>query len=152
MGGMTTPEAGLTQGREAKRGPLTEAMVDRASTKRVMVVEDDVGAMTLLRIMLERAGFTVVAARDALSALDMLEGATPDLFVLDVMMPSMDGFELCRQIRARPQTADTPIIILSARHDHESVAEGLAGGANDYLVKPILHHDLTAKVWDLLGS
>jgi DNA-binding response OmpR family regulator len=130
---------------------MTEAMAENQNTKRVMVVDDESGALTLIRIMLERNGFTVQGAKDALAALNLLETSTPDLFVLDVMMPGMDGIELCRRIRARPQTAHTPIIILSARGDRESVAEGLAVGADDYLVKPILHHDLASKARDLLG-
>jgi len=132
-------------------GRFTEKMEEHENTKRVMVVDDEAGALTLIRIMLERSGFTVQGARDALGALSLLEASTPDLFVLDVMMPGMDGIELCRRIRARPQTAHTPILILSARGDSESIAAGLAAGANDYLAKPVLHHDLAAKARRLLG-
>ena len=118
--------------------------------KRIMIVDDEVGALTLIGIMLEKGEFTVLKARDAPAALDMLDEMTPDLFILDVMMPGMGGIELCRRIRARPQTAQTPIIILSARGDAESVEEGFEAGANDYLSKPILHHDLVNKVRNML--
>jgi DNA-binding response OmpR family regulator len=126
-------------------------MEENQNAKRVMVVDDEAGALALIRIMLERNGFTVLGAKDAYAALEMLETSTPDLFVLDVMMPGMDGIELCRQIRARPQTAHTPIIILSACSARESVMEGLEAGADDYLAKPILHHNLVAKIRCLLG-
>lgn len=132
-------------------GKISEAMGQSQNRKRVMMVDDDAGVLTLIRIMLERSGFIVLGAKDALAALNMLETSTPDLIILDVMMPGMDGIELCRQIRARPQTAHTPIIILSACSDWESVTEGLEAGADDYLAKPILHHDLAAKVRCLLG-
>lgn len=120
-------------------------------TKQIMVVDDEVGALTLIGIMLERGGFEVLKAKDAFAALEIVETSTPDLFILDVMMPRMDGIELCRQIRNREATAETPIIILSARGDTESIEEGFEAGANDYLSKPILHHDLVTKVRDMLG-
>ena len=119
--------------------------------QEIMVVDDEVGALTLIGIMLERGGFTVLKARDAFEALDMLRESTPDLFILDVMMPRMDGIELCQEIRSRPPTSSTPIIILSARGDAESVEKGFEAGANDYLSKPILHHDLVTKVRTMLG-
>jgi DNA-binding response OmpR family regulator len=119
--------------------------------KQIMVVDDEVGALTLIGIMLERGGFAVLKARDAFTTLDMLKETTPDLFILDVMMPRMDGIELCRQIRARPETAQTPVIILSARGDADSVEQGFEAGADDYLSKPILHHDLVTKVRNMLG-
>ena len=120
-------------------------------TKQIMVVDDEIGALTLIGIMLERGGFSVLKAKDAYTALETLESLTPDLFILDVMMPRMDGIELCKKIRGLPNTSGTPIIILSARGDTASVEEGFQAGANDYLSKPILHHDLVTKVRDILG-
>jgi DNA-binding response OmpR family regulator len=118
----------------------------------IMVVDDEVGALTLIGIMLERGGFTVLKARDASMALEALENAVePDLFILDVMMPGMDGIALCREIRARSRTARTPVIILSARGDADAIEEGFEAGADDYLSKPILHHDLVRKVRETLG-
>lgn len=119
--------------------------------KRILVVDDEIGALTLIGIMLERGGFEVLKAKDADSALSVLHGENPDLIILDVMMPGTDGIELCRMIRDRNQTRDTPVLILSARGDAESVMRGMDAGANDYLPKPILHHDLVAKVKKMLG-
>jgi DNA-binding response OmpR family regulator len=118
--------------------------------KRILVVDDEIGALTLIGIMLERGGFEVMKAKDAEQALAVLELDTPDLIILDVMMPGMDGIELCRRLRARPDTQALPILILSARGDAKSVMSGMDAGASDYLPKPILHHDLVAKVRRML--
>lgn len=118
--------------------------------KRILVVDDEIGARTLIGIMLDRGGFEVLKASDAQQALTTLDQETPDLIILDVMMPGMDGIELCRTIRNRESTASTPILILSTRGDAESVMKGMDAGASDYLPKPILHHDLVAKVRHLL--
>lgn len=118
---------------------------------RVLVVDDEIGALTLIGIMLERGGFEVLKAKDAESALSVLGEQTPDLIILDVMMPITDGIELCKIIRTRDATRETPVLILSARGDAESVMRGMDAGADDYLPKPILHHDLVAKVRKMLG-
>ncbi|MCS6835863.1 MAG: response regulator [Anaerolineae bacterium] len=120
--------------------------------KTVLVVDDEIGALTLVGIMLERGGFNVLKAKDSASALAMLDQNTPDLIILDVMMPGTDGITLCGIIRRRPDTAHTPILILSARGDAESVMAGIEAGANDYLPKPILHHDLVARVRSILSQ
>lgn len=120
--------------------------------KHILVVDDEIGALTLIGIMLERGGFGVLKAKDAKSALAILDQNTPDMIILDVMMPGMDGIELCRVIRTRQDTGETPILILSARGDAESIMRGIEAGANDYLPKPILHHDLVAKVRMMLGQ
>lgn len=119
--------------------------------KRIMVVDDEIGALTLIGIMLERGGFGVLKAKDANVALEMLEKDTPDLIILDVMMPGMDGIELCRVIRQRDETRETPVLILSARGDAESVMRGMDAGATDYLPKPILHNDLVTKARNMLN-
>lgn len=118
--------------------------------KRILVVDDEIGALTLIGIMLERGGFEVLKAKDADQALSVLDLHTPDLIILDVMMPGMDGIELCRVMRERKDTATLPILILSARGDAKSVMNGMDAGATDYLPKPILHHDLVAKVRRML--
>jgi len=120
--------------------------------KNILVVDDEIGALTLIGIMLERGGFNVLKAKDADSALATLDQNTPDLIILDVMMPGMDGIELCRVIRQREDTGQTPVLILSARGDADSVMRGMEAGSNDYLPKPILHHDLVAKVRAMLAQ
>ena len=120
--------------------------------RHILVVDDEIGALTLIGIMLERGGFDVLKARDARAALDILEDTIPDLIILDVMMPGMNGIDLCQTIRQREVTSKTPVLILSARGDAESIIRGIEAGANDYLPKPILHHDLVSKVRSMLGQ
>lgn len=124
-----------------------------AEKQNILIVDDENGARTLIGIMLERGGFNVLKAENAQSALNLLgdHGQTqPDLIILDVMMPQMDGIELCQVIRRREATQSTPILILSARGDAQSIIRGIEAGANDYLPKPILHNDLVAKVRAML--
>lgn len=119
--------------------------------KRILVVDDEIGALTLIGIMLERGGFEVLKAQNAEEALSTLEREVPDLFILDVMMPRIDGIELCRMLREREDTKDRPVLILSARGDAKSVIQGMEAGATDYILKPIFHHNLVAKVRSLLN-
>ncbi|MBO9309710.1 MAG: response regulator [Chloroflexi bacterium] len=119
--------------------------------KRILVVDDEVGALALIGIMLDRGGFEVVKAQNAAQALDVLERETPDLIILDIMMPGTDGIELCSIIRGMPRFAETPILILSARSDSDSVIRSMEAGATGYLPKPILHHDLVSKVRSMLN-
>jgi DNA-binding response OmpR family regulator len=119
--------------------------------KTILVVDDEVGALTLIGIMLERGGFSVLKAKNAADALAVLDQNLPDLIILDVMMPGgVDGIELCAIIRQRHDTGGLPVLILSARNDAESIMRGMEAGANDYLPKPILHHDLVSKVRTML--
>ncbi len=120
--------------------------------RHILVVDDEIGALTLIGIMLERGGFEVLKARDAKTALEVLDETVPDLIILDVMMPGMNGIDLCQVIRQREATSKTPVLILSARGDAESIIRGIDAGANDYLPKPILHHDLVSKVRSMLGQ
>jgi DNA-binding response OmpR family regulator len=116
----------------------------------VLVVDDEIGALTLIGIMLERGGFGVLKAKDAKSALETLDKDKPNLIILDVMMPGMSGIELCEEIRNRADTQTIPILILSARNDSDSIMQAMEAGANDYLPKPILHHDLVTKVRNMI--
>jgi DNA-binding response OmpR family regulator len=117
-----------------------------------MMVDDDPAILTIYSILLERTGFAVLTAQDASAALDLLEDTTPGVFVLDVMMPGIDGIELCRQLRARPETSQTPVIFLSARGDVETRAHADAAGGDAYLVKPIQPHTLLEHIHGLLGE
>lgn len=120
--------------------------------QRILVVDDEVGALTLIGIMLDRGGFQVIKAQNAAQALSILEYDVPDLIILDIMMPGMDGIELCRHIRTRREYKDTPILILSTRGDLDAIERSIEAGASDYLPKPILHHDLVSKVRGMLND
>jgi len=107
-------------------------------------------ARTLLRLMLVRAGFHVTEAEDGFDALDKVRKNQPDVVLLDVMMPGMDGFAVCEQLRNEPATAELPIIMLSAKTDLDSINKGLRAGATVYLTKPISPEDLTQHVREVL--
>lgn len=118
--------------------------------KSVLIVDDEQMARTLLRLMLVRAGFQVREAVDGHDALEKLEEETPDLIILDVMMPGLDGFSVCMAVRENPKTTDLPVIMLSAKSDIGSVNKGVHAGATKYLTKPVSPENLTRHVRDLL--
>ncbi|MBE2200842.1 MAG: response regulator [Anaerolinea sp.] len=116
----------------------------------VLVVDDEPMARTLLRLMLIRAGFNVAEAEDGFDALAKVKKNRPDLVLLDVMMPGIDGFAVCESLRNEADTASLPIIMLSAKTDLSSISKGLRVGATKYLTKPISPDELTRHVHDAL--
>ena len=113
----------------------------------ILVVEDDVKIVNLLRLYLEREGFKVVTAGDGRSALEMAERGTPALVILDLMLPQMDGIEVCRRLRAN---SDIPILMLTARVDEVDKLVGLSMGADDYVTKPFSPREVVARVKTIL--
>ena len=101
--------------------------------ERILVVDDETNIIDLTRLYLEREGFQVEAATDGAQALEKIRKLEPALVVLDIMLPEVDGFEVCRQTRAE---SDVPIIMLTARDDDIDKIVGLEVGADDYLTKP----------------
>ena len=118
----------------------------------VLVVDDEEMTRKLLRLMLERDGFVIVEAEDGLEALDMIKREMPDIIIMDVMMPNMDGFSACQALRNKPETAEIPIILLSARAQTEAIRAGLSAGANRYMTKPISKPELVQTIRDLLSD
>lgn len=118
----------------------------------MLIVDDEPMARTLLRLMLVRAGFNVSEAEDGFDALEKVKKNPPDIILLDVMMPGMDGFTVCEALRNEENTASLPIIMLSAKTDLESINRGLRLGATKYLTKPISPEDLTQHVHDALND
>lgn len=112
----------------------------------VLIVDDDPTARETLVAMLEGEHYDLQAAKDGIQALQMLEQIQPDLILLDVMMPGMDGYEVCRRIRSTPQLAEVPIILLTALDDRASLVRGIESGADDFLSKPADRRELTARV------
>jgi DNA-binding response OmpR family regulator len=121
-------------------------------SQSVLIVDDEPMARTLLRLMLVRAGFNVSEAEDGFDALNKVKKDPPDIILLDVMMPGMDGFTVCETLRNEEDTAALPIIMLSAKTDLESINRGLRLGATKYLTKPISPEDLTRHVSDALND
>jgi DNA-binding response OmpR family regulator len=120
--------------------------------KRVLVVDDEPNIVMSLEFLMRRAGFEVQVARNGREALDALEGAAPDLLLLDVMMPEFDGYEVCERIRARPEWNGTKIVMLTARGREVERERGLALGADAYVTKPFSTRDLVDKVKHMLGA
>ncbi len=117
---------------------------------RVLVVEDDPSLAVMLRYNLEKLGYQVEEAADGQEALLRVAEQAPDLLLLDWMLPSLSGIEVCRQLRRRPQTRDLPIIMLTARTEEQDSIRGLNTGADDYITKPFGMEALAARVRALL--
>ena len=117
---------------------------------RVLVVEDDPDIAELVARYLEKAGYTTARVSSGRDALDAVRAKAPDLIVLDVMLPHVDGLEVCRLLRANDHTASIPIIMLTARADESERIVGLEMGADDYLAKPFSPNELVARVRALL--
>jgi two-component system, OmpR family, alkaline phosphatase synthesis response regulator PhoP len=110
---------------------------------KILVVDDEANIVELARLYLKNEGYDVVAAGNGLAALDRVRQDQPDLMVLDIMLPGMDGWEVCKQVR---QTSRVPIIMLTARGDDVDKIVGLELGADDYMVKPFNPRELVARV------
>jgi DNA-binding response OmpR family regulator len=115
--------------------------------EKILVVDDEVNILDLTRMYLEREGFKVEAASDGATALEKIRELKPTLVVLDIMLPEVDGFEVCRRTRAE---SDVPIIMLTARDDDIDKIVGLELGADDYLTKPFNPRELVARVKAIL--
>jgi two-component system, OmpR family, response regulator MprA len=116
-------------------------------TGRVLVVEDDAAIADVLRRALRQEGHEVRSAEDGVEALELAESFMPDLVILDLGLPKLDGVEVCRRLRAE---SDAPILILTARTDTDDRVEGLDSGADDYLVKPFERKELLARMRALM--
>jgi DNA-binding response OmpR family regulator len=110
---------------------------------KVLLVDDDTDLLDLLAFVLVREGYLVVTAADGADALARWQAEQPDLVVVDVNLPRVDGFEVCRQIR---RYSTTPVILLTGRDEAADVARGQRVGANDYVTKPFSHQQLTVRV------
>ena len=114
--------------------------------KQVLIVDDEVSVTELFSMMLEMEGYGVQVVHNVKDAIQVLEKDSPDLILLDIMMPVASGLELCRHVRGTPALASIPIIILSAKSQLEEVQEGLEAGANLYLLKPVSKKELVEAV------
>lgn len=116
----------------------------------ILIVEDEEDILALLHYNLMKAGYRVECATDGEEALRILENSTPDLLLLDLLLPGIGGLEICRKIRAAKKTAQLPIIMLSALGEEGDVVKGLDLGADDYVVKPFSMKILLARILSVL--
>src|SRR5256885_2149554 len=115
--------------------------------QKILIIEDEEGIIHLLNLYLKDAGYEVIIARDGADGLALHAREHPDLIILDIMLPAIDGFEVCRRIRA---WSKTPILMLTARVSEDDRVEGFELGADDYLVKPFSPRELVSRVRAIL--
>jgi CheY-like chemotaxis protein len=121
--------------------------------KTVLLVDDsDIALMTGELVLRKIGQFEIRKARDGEEAVEMATAEPPDLIVLDVVMPKMGGFDVCRALRAYPATRDVPILMATTRGEAHNIDEGFAAGCNDYVTKPLNHTEVAEKLRGLLDD
>ena len=119
--------------------------------KKILVVDDDPNVMLLISDLLAREHYEVIQAMDGITALGLIRKLLPELAVLDVMMPGLDGFELCRRIKNDPLTQNIKVIMVTAKTSGKDIETGLSAGADHYITKPFKMAELSAKIKGLIG-
>jgi DNA-binding response OmpR family regulator len=118
---------------------------------RILIVEDEANIIKVISIRLERLGHSVNSADNGISALALARESTPDLILLDVMIPGLNGFQVLQQLKADPATAPIPVLMLTARGHERDIVAGLEGGADDYIIKPFSFPELISRVSSALA-
>ena len=112
----------------------------------ILIADDEPNQLELMDFNLTNAGFSIIKASNGIHALELIENHSPDLIILDWMMPKMSGIDVCRTLRSRSETKQIPIIILSARSEDSDKSLGLDTGADDYISKPFSPKELISRV------
>jgi len=118
---------------------------------RVLIADDDADIRDLVAFKLAQSGHDVTAVEDGAAALRALRAQPPDLALLDIRMPGMSGLDVCRELRAAPETATLPVIMITARSQEGDVEVGFAAGADDYIIKPFSPRELSSRVNAILN-
>ena len=129
---------------------MTAQPTASAPPARILIVDDDRHNRLLLEVMLAPDGYSIISAPTGAEALVMIAQQPPDLILLDVMMPGMDGYQVVARIKSNPSTKHIPVIMLSALDDRNSRMHGLSAGAEDFLTKPVNRVELCTRVRALL--
>ena len=116
------------------------------NAKKILIVEDEPSIVLPLKFLMEQHGFAVLVAETGEAAVDTINETIPDLILLDIMLPVLDGFEVCQIIRNRLELDNTKVVFLTAMGRDVDIAKGLALGANDYVTKPFSNSDIVEKV------
>jgi twitching motility two-component system response regulator PilG len=119
---------------------------------RVMIVEDEESLLKLESILLSAKGYKVTGVMDGRMALEEISTEMPDLVLLDIMLPSLDGFEVCRRIKENPETSTIPVVMLTARKNSQDRAHGLEAGADAYITKPFKSAQVLETIESLLNK
>jgi len=120
--------------------------------RKLLLVEDDPTAIRITKLALEKAGYELLVAANGPEGLNKAREERPDLVILDVMLPGLDGFQVCQDLRAHAQTSEIPILMLSAKAQKSDTDTGLKVGADDYLAKPALPSVLVDRIEKLLAK
>ena len=120
--------------------------------KEILIVDDEPSVVVALQFLMEQQGYDVLVAKRGEDALEMIYKYKPDLVILDIMLPGIDGFEVCEIVRLNPDYRDIKILFLTARRDEEEIAKGLALGADAYITKPFSNEKLVAAVHEVLEN
>ena len=120
--------------------------------KEILKVDDETNVVVPIQFLMEQQGYRVMIAERGEDALDLIYHYKPDLVLLDIMLPGMDGYEVCEIVRLNPNYRDVKIIFLTAKGREVEIAKGLALGANAYIIKPFSNTELVAKVKELLDN
>jgi DNA-binding response OmpR family regulator len=115
-------------------------------TEKIVVIEDEADILEVIEYNLRREGFDVIASQSGEDGLEKIEKASPDLILLDLMLPEIDGIDLCRRLKSDPLTATIPVIMVTAKGEESDVVLGLGVGADDYVTKPFSPKELIARV------
>jgi DNA-binding response OmpR family regulator len=119
-------------------------------TQTILIIDDDIDTLKLVGIMLERKGFRILASTTGKKGLQLAKDENPDLILLDIMIPDMNGYDISRAIRSAPETEAIPIIMFTARSQVDDKVEGLEAGADAYITKPARPRELFAQVNSIL--
>ncbi len=120
--------------------------------KKILLVDDSTTVLLLERMILSKSEYDVVTAKDGVEGVEKAIAERPDLILMDVVMPRMDGFEACRRLRATDETREIPVIMVTTRGELKSVESGYESGCSDYVTKPINGLELLSKVRNYLGE
>lgn len=117
-----------------------------SSGQHILCIEDEIDIQEIIAYNLERAGYTVTLSDDGIKGLALAQTQSPDLILLDIMLPSLNGMQVCERLKADPKTQLIPIIMLSARSEEADIISGLSKGADDYMIKPFSQAELLARI------
>ena len=120
--------------------------------KEILIVDDEPSIVVPVQFLMQQQGYSVLVAEDGHDALDMIYKYQPDLVLLDIMLPGIDGYEVCEIVRLNPKLRDVKIIFLTAKGREVEIAKGLALGADAYITKPFSNAELVAKVKSVLEN
>lgn len=133
-------------------GPQTQLFETMSNSYKILVVDDDAATRFLLEEILIGNGFRVLTADSGDTCLEMLNSERPDLILLDVIMPGLSGFDVCRELQHREDTADIPVIFVTGLADRSDILEGFRTGGKDYIIKPLSSADVTTRVNTVLTA